>query len=430
MTKKHHIKKADISLRERLDIEKGEEIKSVGDFLDKIEKIIEKEEGSSERFFFRGQKVEYWDISSSIFRLGMLKSEHKLLKEPLEKFPNEFKSLKNTFDLMTKCQHYGLCTRLLDLTTNPLVALYFACQSNGKEKYKKDIESEEETSEKYDEREPWGIVYYKKAYPYYSDNENIRIVTELAKYDLEQENTLEEILLKLKENNIISEKEYEEWKKDCTNFIKIIQENYVVQPTNNNIRLTAQSGAFLLPSMFSFDEKQKLITKSQNSLETEFEKDFFYIEGENKEKILKELNICNINESTLFPELEHQLNHIKTINRLNYSPSSNGFTRYERNDNDIKNKTQEIVQQEEINPNFDKDLLLYLQQTIHDETQNKKIYDLIKENDSTIDWYKRENLLSKILLGMNRIIGREKKQKNEEILNFIVDLYRKNQEHK
>ena len=38
---------------------------------------------------------------------------------------------------------------------------------------------------------------------------------------------------------------------------------------------------------------------------------FFYISGENKAAILEELDTYNINEATLFPELEHHLSYIK-----------------------------------------------------------------------------------------------------------------------
>lgn len=65
----------------------------------------------------------------------MLSIEHKLMQIPLQKSPTEFRNLNSMFDIMTKYQHYGMCTRLLDLTTNPLVAFYFACKKHGAVKY-------------------------------------------------------------------------------------------------------------------------------------------------------------------------------------------------------------------------------------------------------------------------------------------------------
>ena len=97
-------------------------IDSVSSFIENIKKVKEKKEskdGTSTELYFRGQETEFWDIEPSIFRDDMLSIEHKLMQIPLQKSPTEFRDLNSMFDIMTKYQHYGMCTRLLDLTTNP-----------------------------------------------------------------------------------------------------------------------------------------------------------------------------------------------------------------------------------------------------------------------------------------------------------------------
>ncbi len=416
------------NLKSRLNTENGIEITSVGSFLEEINNLREKEEDYALKYFFRGQQVEFWDISSSIFRSGMLNAEHQLLKEPLEKFPNEFKNLSNTFDLMTKCQHYGLCTRLLDLTTNPLVALYFACQENGEEDYEKDPELEYKDDEIKDSMEPWGIIYYKKDYPMYSDDKKVKIITEMAKYNLQQDNSLEIILNKLHKNDIISQKELEDWNEDkFKEFVNIIQSTYVVQPTYNNTRLIAQSGAFLLPGMFSVTKNEisnSILTKCKGSLRKYFENKFFYISGENKKQILEELNICNINESTLFPELEHQLKYIKTTNEK-VSFDAPDFEKFV--EESINIDKSDIVYDK--NPDFENSLCEYLESII-DKASSKDIYESII-NQFVIDWYKKETIISKIKKNIIKVAVSNGKTKDiayciaDNIVNEAKNLYKK-----
>lgn len=44
--------------------------------------------------------------------------------------PESFSKCNTHLEKLVEMQHYGLPTRLLDITRNPLVALYFACESN------------------------------------------------------------------------------------------------------------------------------------------------------------------------------------------------------------------------------------------------------------------------------------------------------------
>lgn len=400
-------------------------IDSVSSFIEKIKQVKEmkeSEDGTSTELYFRGQETEFWDIEPSIFRDDMLSIEHKLMQIPLQKSPTEFRDLNSMFDIMTKYQHYGMCTRLLDLTTNPLVALYFACKKHGMEKY--------DTEDGDVEKEPYGIIYYTdKYYPSQSTDLEVQIVSALASYDLEKENTLREVLERLYYNQIIDEKTKSNWLKNYGEFVKIIQNNYMVMPTYTNERLRKQSGVFLLTSLFSFNKEyeveKSVISKAKGKLREEFNEECFYISGENKEAILKELDLYNINEATLFPELEHQLSYIKYANRNQVNPVTD-FIKYEEDSTstmqDIGTKQPELEQY--IIDNFtDK-----FKEIIEDDDV-KEVLDIIK-NHFTVDWYKRKPVLSKMKMSLTGYyftrgqFKEDAKQKAEQImilLNQIVE---------
>lgn len=101
-------------------------VTSVSDFIKKIGLLLENCSGTE--IFYRGQASKHWKLQPSIFRTpNGVDKEHLLFRDMVAHTPQSFSSCKSALDYLVQMQHYELPTRLLDVSTNPLVALYFAC---------------------------------------------------------------------------------------------------------------------------------------------------------------------------------------------------------------------------------------------------------------------------------------------------------------
>lgn len=94
----------------------------------------------NEIMLFRGQADKDFELMPGIGRertasssISIFNEERNLIELAKYKMPDIFRAEMQPIDLLALLQHHGIPTRLLDVTENAFVALYFACCSKVKE---------------------------------------------------------------------------------------------------------------------------------------------------------------------------------------------------------------------------------------------------------------------------------------------------------
>jgi len=261
-------------------------LKSVNEILEKIRTTQE----DSKTIFFRGHANSSYRLLPSIYRANAPFYEKEIFYDTISTIPYEFQGIESTFEILTKFQHFGTPTRLLDITTNPLVALFFACKS----------------SNKHGELLTFNVS--NKDIKLF-DSDTVSVVTNIVKlnYDFDIPPTVakksdkhfDELVHKIR-----NEKSY------FDNLVvkDDLNKSFFVKPKLDNPRIIKQSGAFIVCGMDDIKYKP-----SKEILEIERDKvtSRIIINKNLKSEIIKLLETFNISSGSLFPELSEVAGYIK-----------------------------------------------------------------------------------------------------------------------
>jgi hypothetical protein len=265
-------------------------INSVGEFIQTV--LATGQLGNNAEVFYRGHADRArHKLVPSLFRQDQEGNylyrdrEDLLYRELLVSNFADFADDVYTLDRLVRMQHYSLPTRLLDITSNPLIALYFACKSHKVTEGEVIVFSIVRDNIKYFDSDTASCIANLARLPQ-AEKDAIDLASPTLNVDL----PIQRLLHFIREEKSFFESRI---------VPDDLQSVLCVKSKKTNSRISSQAGAFLL---FGLDAV--LGEAGDESIRIS------RVAVQNKVAILNELDHLNINESTVFPYIENSAKYI------------------------------------------------------------------------------------------------------------------------
>ena len=291
------------------DVKLDKQINCVAELINQCNKLDTND--SDAVIYFRGEATNKWKLRPSVMRLqkpgkfSLISEESNMLLDLMSRRPEDFANVTSALDQCVLAQHYGLKTRLLDVTRNPLVALFSACES-----------------QKFPGRLHVFAVPKELIKPFTSDT--ISIVANFCKLSrADQILLLGWPVVDIQKREFIQEYQsvyskalnrlYHLIRQEKPNFKKLIDPRdffrvFIVEPQQAFERIRAQSGAFLISAFHERFEQNKVLEFNPGiPIYRHF---MIEVPKESKQGIIDELRLLNVTRETLYPGLDESANAI------------------------------------------------------------------------------------------------------------------------